>query len=106
MPLLRFVVTFEGNPVLHPDHGVIHPERTAVGCRIHVEAPEGSGLESGTTEHDFSGERLKQALELHQAGSAFVEVTGEWLEKHSNTWREAIIDSALNQFAAPPFQAR
>ena len=106
MPLLRFVVTFEGNPVLHTDHEAMHPERALVGCRIHVEVPEGSGLESTTTEHDYSGERLKQALELHQAGSASVEVTSEWLEKHSGTWREAIIDSALNQFAAPPFQSR
>jgi hypothetical protein len=44
------------------------------------------------------GEDLNRALRLQKSGSTIVEVRYDWWKQHCMTWREKVIDLALQKF--------
>jgi hypothetical protein len=68
---------------------------------FHLEPPRKAGA-TCDLELGLIGEDLNRALRLQKSGSAVVEVNSDWWGTRYMTWREEIIDLALQQFATIP----
>jgi hypothetical protein len=103
MPSLRFGVAVEGNPVIRSSREVSEG-KTPMGYTFRVTPPESLGAPYRVERDWFDTEGVNRADRFHRAGhTTIVEVPMEWIGEHSHTWRDQIIDLALQQFATPPF---
>jgi hypothetical protein len=68
---------------------------------FHLEPPRRVG-DPCDLEINLFGEKLNCALRLQKSGSAVVDVNSTWWGERWMTWREEIIDLALQQFATIP----
>jgi hypothetical protein len=109
MAMRRFEVKIEGGPVIRSNDDVTSG-MSGTTYRFRV-IPLTSVGEACFMQREFpikkasDVELLNQAERLHRAGSAVVDVSTEWLAQHATTWRERVIDLALEQYATRPLQS-
>lgn len=103
MSLIRFEVTAE-RPKINSMLDVMVAEKTPSTCPFSVIPLEHWGSPY-KTERGLVGEVLNRAIRLQGNGPTIVEVSMDWIGNHSTTWRDEIIDLALQQFATPPLRA-
>jgi hypothetical protein len=104
MSLIRFQVTAE-KPKINSMLDVMVAGKTPTNCPFSVIPLEHWDSSPYKTERGLVGEDLNRAIRLQSNGPTFVEVSTDWIGSHSTTWRDEIIDLALQQFATPPLRA-
>jgi len=68
---------------------------------FHLVPPQKAGMPCDM-ELNLFGEKLNRTLRLQKSGSATAEVSLSWWAERRMTWREEIVNLALQQFATIP----
>jgi hypothetical protein len=80
---------------------VIEEGMLPTSVMFHLEPPRRVG-DPCDLELNLFGEKLNCALRLQKSDSAVVDVNSNWWGERWMTWREEIIELALQQFATVP----
>jgi hypothetical protein len=86
---------------VHSAIEVIKEGKTPTSITFHLE-PLGNMGTTCNLQLGLIGENLTRALRLQKSGSTIVEVGTDSWRRQCTTWREKVIDLALQQFATIP----